>query len=152
MSCLWTCDAVTFLWRVAFGYWPIICCRWVLWIHLSVGIYYHTLIQLRGYLRSFIRADVQADLNTLTWIKVIRSTKPIWNIYIVWYFLSFIYLNNQRSNYALVSHKIQTSDLRDCRRAGYLLNYIASLQKKLSKHKNKIENVKRTHSLFEELL
>jgi hypothetical protein len=60
-------------------------------------------------------------------IEVIWSTRPIWNIIIVWYFSSVIKLNNRPSSETLVGVDIQTSDLLDHRRVRYQLSYTASM-------------------------
>jgi hypothetical protein len=66
-------------------------------------------------------------LNTIIQIEVIWSTKPSWNMCIIWYFSSVINSNKQRSSEKLVGAVIQTSDLRDPRWVCFQLSHATSL-------------------------
>ncbi len=76
-------------------------CSWMLlnrpradaWWFISVGNYCHMLnsnqlVQLSFCRWSFIRNNLQADLNSLAWIQVIQSIETIWNVCIIWHFSS----------------------------------------------------------------
>ncbi len=60
-------------------------------------------------------------------LRLILSTKPIWDICIIWYFSSAINSEIRRSNETLVGVEIPNSNLQDRTRTRYQLNYAASL-------------------------
>jgi hypothetical protein len=103
MSCLCPRNETAFLWRVAYHYglWSIIdaCCVFNLcpWVFIATQWMVTHWSSLEACLRSISWFKVQADLNTLIW-----STEPVWNIFMIWYFWTFINLNNWCSNDTLV--------------------------------------------------
>jgi hypothetical protein len=133
LSCLCPGNEAAVLWRGAYCYWPWsivdVCCVvnqdcviFTTTLHWTVTIW----SSLEACLQSVRWLKVRADLNTLNHFEVSWSTEPILNICIIRYFSSVINSNKRRSNETLVGVVIQTSDLRDRRRACYQLSQAAS--------------------------
>ncbi len=117
--------------HIAIGPWSIIdaCCVMNLcpWVFIAIHWTVTNWSSLQPCLPSVRWFKVRADLNMLNHLEMIWSTKPIWNIFIIWYFLSVINSNNWCSNEILVGVEIWTSDLQERRWARYQLSYAPTL-------------------------
>jgi hypothetical protein len=76
------------LWKINESWWCVINVTWLFIITLHWMVTNWS--SLETCLRSVIWFKVQTDLNTLSYLKVSWSTKPIWNICIIWCFSSVI--------------------------------------------------------------
>jgi hypothetical protein len=114
------------LWKIDESWWCVINVMWllILTLHWTVTNW----SSLETSLQSVRWFKVRADLNTLNQLQVIWSTEPTWNICIIWNFSSVINLNKRGSNETLVGIMIQTSVLRDRKKACYQLSHAASLE------------------------
>jgi hypothetical protein len=116
---------------VAHPCWPKIHHWCVLWIHL-LWVFCAMCWMVTNWSSLVIAYSIDESMckqafNTLTRIKVIWSIIPIWNIFIIQYFLSVWNSNKQRCNATLVGAKNKTSNLWDHRRARYQLSHATSL-------------------------